>query len=274
MDLDKARTVFASVREVNFDREGRDPHHNLTDPLEIAALVVGLKPAFLGGQSPTDEPLLADLAVVAERLGLLVRRDNGLIPVSEFLALKPLPIDPAYLLHYLDLELKNPKPEDQVLWIYVDPAIGEQIIECERGQRSSADVLGYPQCCVDHFLTLRAKRHTLKLDAYRREYGADSTAEIIRIETMGVGPSLAVRRRIEEVDDQIRRELGESIFRFPFIHFTACPACRATPNSPADRLHAQMHDLAYALDESFAKQFEEYAKTYREAHEGYFGSVP
>ena len=59
----------------------------MTDPLEIAALAEGIKPAFLGGQSPCPEDLLRDVAVVAERQGMHVRWSRGLMPYGEHITL-------------------------------------------------------------------------------------------------------------------------------------------------------------------------------------------
>jgi hypothetical protein len=49
MVSERGRKVFASLEQVDFNRYDRDPHHNLTDPLEIVALAEGMKPTYLGG---------------------------------------------------------------------------------------------------------------------------------------------------------------------------------------------------------------------------------
>src|ERR1700722_7120429 len=120
MDIERGHAVFASLRRVDFDREGRDPHHNLTDPREITAVAIGLKPAFLGGQSLSDWRILNDLGEVAGRLGIHVQRSGGIIPVAEFLALHPPPLDRGYLENLLEQALKKEPEDDPVLWIYSD----------------------------------------------------------------------------------------------------------------------------------------------------------
>jgi hypothetical protein len=265
MDIERARGLFADLSRIAFERPGRDdPHHNLTDPLELAAIAAGIKPTFLGGQSGHVSPLLEEIASAASAHGLHARRSVGLSEAAEFSALGASKIDAGYLAHFLDWTLKNCKKDDEALWVYSDRSLEPAIVACERGERSASEVLGYPPCCLDWFIGLTARRLELKLQAYAREYGARSSAELIELERQDVGPSLRVRRMIDEVGDQITENLGNSLVAFPFIHFTACPTCVVTPESPAAKIHEKMRELALALDTAFAKRFEEYAAWYKE----------
>lgn len=273
MHTENINAIFADLQKIDFDRPERDPHHNLTDVLEIIAVSIGDKPTFLGGQSRSpDGPLLTEIAAAASKHGMLTRRSKGIMPAAEFLALSPPPVDRMYLQHHVQKELSNCK-DDEVLWIYADRNLGSDIESCEAGGRSSASVLGYPECCVDYFLRLRGQKYSLVLDSFRRDYGATTVAELINIENRGVGPSRAVRMRLQQVDDQISKDIGESIIKFPFIHFTACPQCRLDANSPASGINKRMCDLANELDKAFNRKFEDYARSWREIHEGVFGNV-
>ncbi|HEX3151484.1 MAG TPA: hypothetical protein VHR66_25625 [Gemmataceae bacterium] len=268
-----AHSLFSALRRINFHRKGRDPHHNLTDPLEIVAVAIGLKPAFLGGQKPSDQELLDEVAKVTSELGLHARKTSGVGPMAELLSLSPPPVDRAFLEYFITEDSYHLRSEFPVCWIFADPTIAGQIDECERGTRSLSEVLGYPQCCVENLLRLQGRKYELKLDAYRREYMAKSVEELIDLENKGVGPSRAVKARIESVNTEIAKQVGESIVKFPFIHFTACPPCLSASGSPADLIHSLMKDLAFSLDQKFAREFEEYGSYYREIHEDEFGPV-
>lgn len=274
MDIGRARSLFADLQQVDFDRPGRDPHHNLVDRLEIVAVATGLKPAFLGGQSGSVDTLLCEVAAVAEKHGLHTRRDTGLQAAAELLALASPEIDRGYLEYCLERDIKRDGDSKPALWVYADPQVVKLIEAGEQGRCLADRLLGYPTCCVLNLNGHLAERYAIRLKVFARDYQARTTEDLIKLERLGVGPGGVANRRIEEVDAQVSKELGESLVKFPFIHFTACPSCIHMSASPAAEIHAKMRNLAVTLDGGFVKKIEEYTAWYREVHEDSFGPLP
>jgi hypothetical protein len=202
MVSERGRKMFASLKQVDFDRTGRDPHHNLTDPLEIVALAEGLKPAFLGGQSArSNKGVLKDLAAVSEKHGMFARWSRGLLPLTEILP-RSTPLDRDYIEYQLADIQKTDAAIRPVLWIFNGSATEALIDECEHGKRPSAEALGYPCCCVDHFVRL-ARKYAIKVDRVRALHNPATIADLVALEQKGVVPSAADVAQLEAVDNQI-----------------------------------------------------------------------
>jgi hypothetical protein len=84
----RARELFKGLKHVTFDHPKReDPQQVFMEQLELVATGLGLKPAFLAGQSSYSSTFLVQLEEYARTNGLLTRRTENIIVQSELVAL-------------------------------------------------------------------------------------------------------------------------------------------------------------------------------------------
>lgn len=262
MDTHRAKAVFTELTSLPYQPPGRDEHHALTDQLELVAVAVGLKPAFLGGQSDPTDVLCRQIADVAPRLELHTLWGAGLTDMAVIKSVDWPGVDSAYVEFMLESDMPRLQSQQLSLWVYADASHEAIIRSCEWGERLSSDALGYPTCCTRHFMSRLAYKLELKLAAFRKEYGAQSTGDLVHLNRMGVGPSLRVKQTIEEINNELSALLRRSLKAFPYIHFTACPNCIDTPGSPAAQINTQMKQLAELLDPRFAQRFLDHVAWY------------
>lgn len=222
-------------------------HEALTDILEIVAVSLGLRPAHLNGQGCTSPLLLAALEAVVRRHDLRVVRTPSLFGE----ALSPnLPA--AYLEH---LHLANTRSQHpDVLWIFRDKRLRTEITGLAKGNGATfTAVLGYPVCCVRAHRRDSVAVSELAYQTLRQLSGRETPEEVIAYELSGAQDPLP-----EGVEEQFRDLTGTRVLNglrhFPFIGFSPCETCSASPESPAARINRALEQLAEALSPRFAEK--------------------
>ena len=116
--------------------------------------------------------------------------------------------------------------QPSVLWVFKDPALESVIARTVSGDIDASAALGYPECCVRCHDELGVKASEMLVEGYKREYGAKSVEDLIRLSETNA----KVRLDLVYPGQRIR----QSAVKFPFVQFVACEHClvKKTPRPP------------------------------------------
>jgi hypothetical protein len=242
------RRLFEELREIGFDLREKESHHeNLTDILEILAVAAGLKPAHLNGQGFRSETLLVDLERVADHWSLFHTRTAGIVHHRP----RALRCDVAIAEWKRAQQISEAHRAPSLLWIYQRPELSEAIGRLVRGEEGSAVVLGYPQCCV----LASGEKDLLLFEEYVRALvragSPQSPDQIIRQIEADAG---VMDQKISAIFSDAMGRVTKTRGIYPFVSYTACGACLASPLSPTARLNRSMKDLALSMSAEFVSE--------------------
>ena len=239
---EQLRSLFGELRSIRFsetEKPGRS--ENLTDILEIAAVFTGLKPSHLSGHGCRSESLMLTLQQIAPRYGLFTLRTSK---CKHFRHREPK--YESAIVRWQDLtDEKKASSDGDVLWIYKNPSLADEILSAVGGHTNASHVLGYPDCCVTHHLENGIRVGETYVAALRKAHSVPTIEEVIGLMEADV-PVEVTFAGIDMTDK-------ESHLRFPYVQFDACRRCLSKPDSPAARINKQMRDLAFLLSKEFAR---------------------
>ena len=239
--------LLQDLRGISFDSEAKHSHWEiLVDFLEIAAVASNKKPAHLQGQGMRSETLLRGIEEIAGRHGLRSLRTR---PMAEFLF---WPREPNYETEFFkwqrEVDRRPRAQQPSVLWIFKDPALVSVITRTVSGDIDASAALGYPDCCVRCHDELGVEVSERLVEGYKREYGAKSVEDLIRLSKTNA----KVRLDLVSPGQRIR----QSAVKFPFVQFVACERCLVAKNSPAARANREAKKLARTLSRFFHDKIE------------------
>jgi uncharacterized protein YchJ len=242
--MDRILSLFQDLQPLALQTPGKpDPHENLTDILEIVAVAAGIRPAHLQGQGQHDEERLAFVERTARRHDLMTLRTRGLIPFLH----RPRRYEHRIIEFQEADHEKKQREGPEVLWVHADEKAATAIPNIVAGRASVSDALAYPNCCVIH-----DSEHKVALaEAYVKgivdTYHPGTSDEVVELWQRNVQVQIAV-----DPDADIP-QTEASLKRFPYVQFTACPAC-FKDNSPAAQTNHRMRDLAFELSPAFGRR--------------------
>ena len=183
------------------------PMHDSRNKLEILAVKVGLKPAYLGFRDVTNPPNddLAILKQFAEMIGL-EHMASGIPPL--YFSRQPKVPD-----YFRDAYLV--RENFDALWIYSSPEITPKIRDCISGEINEGYVLGYPKCCIEWHAEKRA----------------------IEVES-------AFNERMDKWEEITARHMFGTWRKYPFVSHWACSKCLNGESQETSKLNSQYRDLA------------------------------
>jgi hypothetical protein len=263
--MDRAKALFAQLSRVNFNHAARtDPQQTFMEPLEIVATGLAIRPAAVFGQSAYNNHFLRQLENFAEQNQIHTCRTHAFPVDSELLTLPGLRISRGIMLGIVKalMEESMSRAKEGVLWLYSAPESQIQILKGVEGNAVLGTLLGYPSCCVNYYLGLEATLLQIEFDFYAQKHGARTDDEVLRLRQRNLPPSGDHAQALEAGRYRIQRQQALSIRDFPFNHFIACDECLNNPESPAALLNKAMSDLASNLNQTFARKFTDYARTY------------
>jgi hypothetical protein len=240
------RSLLSDLQKLQFDREEKKSEHEiLIDYLELVAVAAGEKPAHLQGQGMRSRSFMRAIEGVAAAHGLLV------------LYTRPLPTHyhraPNYDARFFEWEQQRERDEiareGQVLWVYRDRDLEPAIRAAVEGETGVAELLGYPACCVRENSELGIRLSEARVLGYQTQYGANNTADLIRLATQGARVIIAPGDR-----PRFRHVLS-------YVQFSPCRECAESSSSPAAEINWAMKRLATRLSPGFQRAIEKAAKT-------------
>lgn len=251
----RLRSLFDDLCQLRFDADERRPLAvNLTDILEVAAVVVGVKPAHVNGQGFGSATLLDELEDLARRYEFRTLRTKQ---IRHYVHRAPCYDQAIYRYMKSDDEEEQRQAELDVLWVYRDPLLNSLILDTVDGKRSVSKVLGYPECCVLYEAETTLRYSELYINALGSTHGAKTVEDYIRLLKEDPGAPFDT--------SQIDTTIEETGRRFPYVQFEACRTCLNSPESPAANINRSMRDLAFALSPTFGRniwkaQYEVFAR--------------
>ncbi len=237
--IKKLIDLFNDLRRINFNSEEKPSDaENLTDILEIVAVAADIKPTHLNGQGCISLELINNLEKIASRHDLLTLRTKSIKP---YMHRKPNYDLEIFEWNQNNLIDRNKWPD--ILWIYKDDSLIDLIHNTVSGKINVSKVLGYPDCCVNHYLEVGLHTSELYVDALRRVYNVTKPEEIIEL----------MRKDTDVNVDEIPVEatIKLSGWVLPYVQFNACPKCLKSSDSPSKKINYNMRNLAFQLSESF-----------------------
>jgi uncharacterized protein YchJ len=239
---EQLRSLFDELRSIRFgETEKPSRAENLTDILEIVAVFAGLKPSHLSGHGFRSESLMLTLEQIAPRYGLLTMRTSK---CKHFRRRRPN-YESAIVRWQDQTDERKASRDGDVLWIYKNPSLTDEILSVVAGHASVSRVLGYPDCCVTHHLENAIRVGESYVAALCKAHSAPTAEEVIRLMEADVS--------VEVASAEIDMTNEESNLRFPYVQFYVCRRCLTKPDSPAVRINKQMRDLAFLLSKEFAQ---------------------
>ncbi len=246
----EVRRFYSELRQISFVRDEReDPQQNLIEPLELVAVMAGLKPTYLGGHGGHCLELLQQIEEHALRFGLHTVWNESVSPYDHVVP----DVDRTFWNYVIEQNHEARLAAPKCLWAYRDESEGDKIRRCVSGELSVAAVLGYPECCTEHHFRHRVGWLESLAKAYRKREGAKTADALVSLYRKQVSS------RVEWPEDLVQKELYHSLERYPFVHFTACPNCIDADDSPAAAINTTLQELATSLEPRFAAEFKKYA---------------
>ena len=238
----KSHRLLKDLRGISFDFEAKQSRWEiLVDFLEIVAVACDKKPTHLQGQGRRSETFLRGVEETAGRHGLRTLRTPAM---AEFLF---WPRKPNYETEFFkwqrEVDRRPRAQQPSVLWVFKDPALESVIARTVSGDIDASAALGYPECCVRCHDELGVKASEMLVEGYKREYGAKSVEDLIRLSETNA----KVRLDLVYPGQRIR----QSAVKFPFVQFVACEHCLVEKNSPAARANREAKKLARNLSRFF-----------------------
>ena len=243
----KLRQLLKELRGISFDTEGKqNPWEILVDFLEITAVACNKKPAHLQGQGMRSESFMQAIEKIVARHGLHSLRTR---PMVEFLY---WPREPNYETEFFawqrEMDRRPQAHQPPVLWIFKERELEAVIGQTVYGDIDVSAALGYPKCCVRYHDELGVQLSEMLVEGYKREHGAKSVEDLIRLTESDAKVSLD----LPHPGPRIR----QSAAKFPFVQFVACESCLAARSSPAARANRKMKTLARILSPFFHDKIE------------------
>lgn len=242
VEIETLRPLFNAMRTVDFcegEKQSRD--ENLLDVLEIIAVAAGIKPAHLNGHGFRSERLLSDLESVASAFGLTTKRTTSCLPYRHRVSNVPSEVRA-----WAEQQARvRQQTEPDVLWIFKDISVPNEIDSVVHGDKGCEDVLGYPKCCVKYQSELAVRIGELYFESLAKMLGTRDPAAIIDLMQKDVAVDL--------IAEPPKMTAEGSARQFPYVQFHACTTCLQRKGSPANTVNARMRELAFVLDPKFGR---------------------
>jgi hypothetical protein len=236
------------LRNVHFDSTEKPSRwENLTDILEILAVLEGLKPSHLNGHGLRSGRLLDTLESIAGNHGLLTLRTPPHPPHHH----REPNVEKEFLGWLNEREAREATQSEPVLWVYRDASVEQKIRGLIAGGRDETEVLGYPSCCVQARSEIGTQLTEALVQGYKEQHHATTGADLIRCSERDA--EVRLERTIATTDEDSQR-------MFPFVQFSACEECIQRADSPAGQLNRAMEGIAEEIDTRFAVQIRQAAR--------------
>ncbi|MBI2191849.1 MAG: hypothetical protein HYU36_07690 [Planctomycetes bacterium] len=210
--------------------------------ISLLAVIMNEKPASaIGFDEPTPPKYIQFLDQRAPLLRLFLKETRR--PPRDYL--NEARISPQVARTVAERWDRSPKSSDCVLWIYKHSAQEDAIEGAARGDLPVHVPLGYPACCGNAYRADRAaavEEYVRKLSDSTNARSEEELVRHIRESVPVSGPLPGGERALQTVS------------RFPFLPYIACPACLSRERSEAALQNARFRQILAALSPLAARK--------------------
>lgn len=231
-----------------------DPLHDLKDKLEILAVRVGIKPAFLIISDPNSDP--STLELVAKRADLHFKI-TGRPP--DYFPRKPKVGD-----NFLKIFNNSRLTKLSTIWFYKDVQVELKILESIAGKLNEGHVLGYPECCIkwEEEKSLQAIETLFQeIEEYITQkypmfidYEVKTKDQVYEALIDKIAHDELRFKREKAVTDSMVKQTDETLKHYPFVPHWACQSCLSGESKETEKMNNLYKELAINLNPKFAQK--------------------
>lgn len=232
----------------------RDPLADLKHKLEILAVKVGIKPAFLLLSDP--DPDLSLIELVAKCAGLYLKL-TGRPP--DYFSRKPN-VEDSFLKISNDVRLTKMG----AIWLYKDVQVEPKILASIAGKLNEGHVLGFPGCCIkwEEEMSLYGteavfqdiKEYITKNCLTPNDFGVKTKDQMYEILIDKLAHDELRFEREKAIGKSVGEQIRKTQERYPFVPHWACQFCLSGESKETERLNNLYEELAMNLDPKFARK--------------------
>lgn len=239
------QSFYKELMKLNWKQlNASDEQKSLLEPLELVAVHLGIKKAFLGGVPNFNDPIYGELKNFLPKYGFKVIETH--FPVIYGTLRSSLKSDISNEL--FEFHLKDAE-KYRAFWAFIDPDIEEIIQKGVKGEASLSAALTYPECCLNHFYERNIQLDELYLKECTTALEARSFLQL-------------ENPHMYHFNQQSKMDLANSILKYPFNHFTACPRCLEHENTPAAEINDKFRITLKSLNMDHFLKVIDYSKKF------------